>query len=187
MQGKEKSVICENSAFHKSVKSMDTKAFICLGSNCGDSRLALEKARGEIGLLWECCILGASSVFYTEPQDFKEQPWFANQVISVAVGDSWTPEKFLTTLLSIEKKLGRTRDSSLRYGPRIIDIDLLLYGSRKINTEFCTLPHPRMFNRAFVLVPLGEVAPELEVEGIKINDYLRNITWNREDNKIFQS
>lgn len=165
---------------------MNTKTFICLGSNSGDASPALEKARQEIASLPQCHIQAASPVFYTEPQDFKDQPWFANQVLSVSVGATWTPEIFLAALLAIEKKLGRTRDPAMRYGPRIIDIDLLLYGNSKICTEFCALPHPRMFKRAFVLVPLLEIEPELKAGGRKIKDYLRDLTWRREGNKIFQ-
>ena len=80
----------------------------------------------------------------------------------------------------------RSPDPALRYGPRAIDIDLLLYGDERRATEFCTLPHPRMTRRAFVLLPLRDVAPDLRIEGKTAAGHLERLRWHCEGHRIFQ-
>jgi len=104
-------------------------------------------------------LAGASPVYVTEPQELKDQPWFHNQVVRLRAGPSWTPERLLVALKGLEADLGRT--AGVRFGPRVIDLDLLLFGRAVLDTPALTLPHPRLRRRAFVLVPLRDVAPGL--------------------------
>jgi 2-amino-4-hydroxy-6-hydroxymethyldihydropteridine diphosphokinase len=100
-----------------------------------------------------------SHIYETEPVDVTQQPPFLNMVAELVVEHLPTPEQLLARLLRIEYALGRRR--KLRRGPRIIDLDLLLYGDQVRETQFLTLPHPRLHLRRFVLTPLAELAPEL--------------------------
>ncbi len=130
----------------------------------GDTDANLGRAVDAIGALDGVTVLAVSGVYRTEPQERKDQAWFANQVIRVACAPRITPEALLTSLLSIESSMGRRRDGDApedRFGPRVIDLDLLLHADSVISTELLVLPHPRMQQRAFVLVPLAEIAPEL--------------------------
>ena len=135
------------------------RVFLSLGSNMGDPEANLLEATREITGLSGVVILRTSSVYLTEPQGVRDQPWFANQVLELTCNALWTPETLLKAVLNLELLMGRTRD--VRWGPRLIDIDLLLFDTEVRNTEKLQLPHPRMSNRAFVLVPLAEIAPEL--------------------------
>jgi 2-amino-4-hydroxy-6-hydroxymethyldihydropteridine diphosphokinase len=99
----------------------------------------------------------------TEPQGVREQPWFANQVIKLACTSGWTPLELLQSLLAVETRLGRVRTT--RWGPRVIDLDLLLFGNTVCHDPRVILPHPRMLTRAFVLIPLLEIEPELVLPG----------------------
>ncbi|MDY0324359.1 MAG: 2-amino-4-hydroxy-6-hydroxymethyldihydropteridine diphosphokinase, partial [Candidatus Carbobacillus sp.] len=101
-------------------------------------------------------IVTLSSVYVTEPQGLTEQPSFYNMVVEVETG--LTPHDLLKHLLAIERILGRVR--TVRYGPRTIDLDILLYGDRVVSDEHLIVPHPRMVERSFVLVPLIEIFPE---------------------------
>lgn len=106
----------------------------------------------------------ASRVYHTEPQEKRDQPWFANQVVRVLCRPPVSAPSLLESLLAIEVELGRDRTAGEgapeRFGPRVIDLDLLLFGDEVLRTERLELPHPRMAERAFVLVPLVEIAPE---------------------------
>jgi 2-amino-4-hydroxy-6-hydroxymethyldihydropteridine diphosphokinase len=99
-----------------------------------------------------------SSIYETEPVDVTDQPAFLNMVAELRV-HTFSPEQTLARLLRIEYALGRRRD--IPRGPRTVDLDLLLYGEEQSTTEFLQLPHPRLHERRFVLVPLAELAPEL--------------------------
>ncbi|UZP69127.1 2-amino-4-hydroxy-6-hydroxymethyldihydropteridine diphosphokinase [Desulfovibrio mangrovi] len=137
---------------------------MCLGSNMGDTDGNLARAVEAISALEGVSLEAASGVYRTEPQEKKDQAWFANQVIRVSCDARTSPETLLASLLNIESSMGRCRDGSApedRFGPRIIDLDLLLFGSSVMATETLVLPHPRMQQRAFVLIPLHEIAPEL--------------------------
>lgn len=137
-------------------------AYICLGANEGDTEKSLERALHAIDALSGVEVVAFSQVYYTEPQEKKDQPWFSNQILRVECGTQWSSEAFLKALLEIETSLGRKRSTNPqeRFGARAIDIDLLLFGQEEKNSEFLMLPHPRMLRRAFVLVPLQEVAVE---------------------------
>jgi 2-amino-4-hydroxy-6-hydroxymethyldihydropteridine diphosphokinase len=121
----------------------------------GDRAAYLEAARRALAGSEDMDITGASSIYETEPAGYAEQGWFLNQVVEVATGlDPWD---LLRVLQGIEQKLGRQR--LIRWGPRVIDLDLLLYGDAVLTGPELTVPHPRIYERGFVLVPLGEIAP----------------------------
>lgn len=171
-------------------ESMDPgthRVFLSLGSNMGDPEANLEESIRRIAGLPGLLVVGKSSVYHTEPQGIRDQAWFANQVLELRCNGFWTPETMLKGLLNLELLMGRTRE--LRWGPRIIDLDLLLFDNEVRATETLQLPHPRMRERAFVLVPLAEIAPELcpgpGKENIK--ELLEQISFDVEGTVITQS
>ncbi|EAX48681.1 2-amino-4-hydroxy-6-hydroxymethyldihydropteridine pyrophosphokinase [Thermosinus carboxydivorans Nor1] len=131
------------------------------GSNIGDReeniRLAIQFL-GEDPLIE---VLRVSSLYETEPVGKKDQPAFLNAVASIVT--AYGPEQLLATCLRVERTLGRVR--TLRWGPRTIDIDILVYNDVCMKTDTLTLPHPRILERRFVLVPLQEIAGDLPVYG----------------------
>ncbi len=131
-------------------------AYLSLGSNVGDR----ERLLGEALRLIEgpgLHVMRVSPVYESEPQDFKNQPWFLNLVAEVQTG--LFPMQLLAHVRKIERKLGRKR--AVDKGPRSIDIDILLYGESVIDSQDLVVPHPRMTERRFVLQPLADLAPEL--------------------------
>lgn len=170
--------------------SQFVEAYICLGSNCDDSQTMLRQALKEIASLPASRLVACSSIYFTEPQDYTKQPWFSNQVIKILLdrpGNSrWQARNLLAALLDIESRLGRVRDPAIRFGPRKIDIDLLLFGQTVIADPFCTLPHPRMTQRAFVLVPLVELNPDLRLGNRTTSQLLAALDYRQEGKKIFQ-
>jgi len=127
---------------------------IGLGSNLGDRLENLRRAQEALRAHLQ--ILRASRVYLTEPWGYADQPTFLNQVL---VGQTdLPPHALLDAAKSIELELGR--EPTFRYGPRVIDIDILAYGDLVLKTPRLTIPHPRLAERAFVLVPLAEVAPK---------------------------
>lgn len=135
--------------------------FLSLGSNLGDRQknlLAVENL-----LPPQVIVKERSPIYETEPWGYQEQPRFLNQVLSVTT--SLSPWDLLTYLNDIEKSIGRK--PSFRYGPREVDIDILLYGDQEIVQENLIIPHERLTERAFVLAPLADLAPELILPGSK--------------------
>jgi 2-amino-4-hydroxy-6-hydroxymethyldihydropteridine diphosphokinase len=147
-------------------------AYIALGSNVGDRRANLVGAVERL-LSPDLRILRASSIYETEPRDVPDQPWFLNQVIEAQT--TLYPRQLLARTQKIEREMGRTR--TVDKGPRVIDIDILLYGESKVLTEALEIPHPRMADRRFVLEPLHELAPELRHPVTKktIGEMLRRV------------
>lgn len=144
---------------------MSSQAFISLGSNLGDrSGFLLLAVRGMLddGLP----LHRLSQIYETEPVGVIDQPKFLNMVVELR-GDLPTPEQLLARLLRIEYSLGRTREK--QWGPRTIDLDLLVFDHQCRQTEFLTLPHPRLHQRLFVLAPLAELAPDLIVPGLNLS------------------
>ncbi|MBO8165509.1 MAG: 2-amino-4-hydroxy-6-hydroxymethyldihydropteridine diphosphokinase [Brevibacillus sp.] len=132
---------------------MSVRAYLALGSNIGDRQQHLRRA---IQLLQETpgiAVCKLSAVYETEPVGYEEQPPFLNMVI--AVDTDLTPPCLLAEVLAVEEKMGRVR--TIRWGPRTIDIDILLYGREQIRLPNLQIPHPRMGERGFVLVPLRDV------------------------------
>lgn len=164
------------------------KAFVCLGSNLGDASGQLARAAEKIGSFPGVQIGAASSVYRTEPQGRKDQPWFLNQVLELHCSDSVTSLMLLDNMLRQEKAMGRVRDGNDRFGPRVIDMDLLLFGSEeRKDDEHLILPHPRMEQRAFVLVPLLEIAPDLLMpDGRTVRALLEKLDYRLEGSAIFQ-
>ncbi len=144
--------------------------FLSLGSNLGRLRANLGKAARSLGRSG-VAIVRASSVYRTEPVDRADQPWFLNQVLEVRAAID--PPSLLRLILSIEFEMGRVRTEPK--GPRTIDIDILLAGNLVIETAALTIPHPRMTERKFVLVPLVEIAPEVvhPVRKLSVQELLR--------------
>ncbi|EIT84158.1 2-amino-4-hydroxy-6-hydroxymethyldihydropteridine pyrophosphokinase [Fictibacillus macauensis ZFHKF-1] len=137
------------------------EAYVSLGSNIGNRAAYLNDALTMISDMEQTELAAVSSLYETEPVGYTEQPSFLNMVI--ALHTSLTPFALLKALQEIEQTLKRTRD--IRWGPRTIDLDILLYNRERILTEQLHIPHPRMLERAFVLIPLIEIAPELQVPG----------------------
>ncbi|MBL8299057.1 MAG: 2-amino-4-hydroxy-6-hydroxymethyldihydropteridine diphosphokinase [Rhodanobacteraceae bacterium] len=139
-----------------------TQAFIGLGSNLGDSRRAVVDATRRIDSLPFTCVRRSSSHYLTPPWGLREQPPFINSVVEIdtflSVG------KLLTALLDIEREAGRVR-GNVRWGPRALDLDILLYGDRVVSSAALQVPHPHLAQRAFVLAPLAEIAADLIVPG----------------------
>src|SRR6266436_4969994 len=141
-----------------------TKAYVSLGSNLGDRAGNLLLAvRGMMDAVF--CVTRVSSIYETQPVSTIEQPTFLNMVAELG-NPLPAPEQVMARLLRIEYALGRIRD--VKDGPRTVDLDLLLYGDLKSDTEFLKLPHPRLHQRRFVLEPLAEIAPHLMLPTLKI-------------------
>ena len=132
-----------------------TTAYLGLGSNLGDRennlRMAVSLLRQQVSLL------ALSSVYETEPWGYISQPTFLNLVCAVEA--SLSPQELLALAQGVERELGRV--PTFRYGPRTMDVDILLYGDEVIETDDIQIPHPLFSERAFVLVPLAEIAPGL--------------------------
>ena len=137
---------------------MIQNAYVGLGSNLGDrAGYLLLAVRGMLDAGLD--VIRLSSIYETEPVEYEDQPPFLNMVAELRGSTLPSPDQTLARLLRIEYSLGRTRD--VRMGPRTIDLDLLLFKDQLIETEFLTLPHPRIQSRRFVLVPLNELVPNL--------------------------
>ena len=152
---------------------MRQNAYVSLGSNLGDrAGFLLLAVRGMLAAGLD--VIRLSSIYETQPVEYTEQPVFLNLVAELRGSTLPTPEQTLARLLRIEFVLGRTRD--IRLGPRTIDLDLLLFKDEQRDTEFLTLPHPRLHLRRFVLVPLSELVPTLvhPVLQQSISDLLTN-------------
>ncbi|MBN1476157.1 2-amino-4-hydroxy-6-hydroxymethyldihydropteridine diphosphokinase [Candidatus Sumerlaeota bacterium] len=137
---------------------MPERAHIALGSNMGHREAMIAEATMRIDNLPETDVTKISSLYETRPVGKVDQPLFLN-----AVAEAWTdlsPERLLGELLAIETVMGRARTEP--NGPRLIDLDLLLVGDQTCQTEALILPHPRMAERHFVLVPLTEISPDLQ-------------------------
>lgn len=133
-------------------------------------------------------VADVSPSYYTEPQEKRDQPWFANRVVRLLYTQDVIPEGLLASLLDIEARLGRRREADApRFGPRVIDIDLLAFGNERRDGEVLTLPHPRMAGRAFVLVPLRDVAPDFTFpDGVSLKERLAALPHRVEGRRIWQ-
>jgi 2-amino-4-hydroxy-6-hydroxymethyldihydropteridine diphosphokinase len=138
-------------------------ALIALGGNVGDVRETFPKAISNILGMAQATLLARSSDYRTPPWGEQAQAPFINACIEVET--SLDPHALLFTLHKIEKRFGRDRAKEQRWGPRTLDLDLLAYDDAVINQPDLTLPHPRLFERAFVLVPLAEIAPDRIIAG----------------------
>jgi 2-amino-4-hydroxy-6-hydroxymethyldihydropteridine diphosphokinase len=148
-----------------------TKIGLGLGSNIGDKPANIRRALAlleERGIIRLCAV---SSIYRTPPWGYTPQEFFAN-ACALAETDL-APLELLTAVNAIEKEMGRK--PSIRWGPRLIDIDILFYGTEPFEDSKLSLPHKSLFDRAFVLVPLAEIAPNLEISGRSIAEAAKSI------------
>ena len=138
-----------------------TLAYVGLGANLGDPRKTVSEAMLELGRLPRSRVIGRSSLYRSAPLGSGPQPDFVNAVISLDT--DLGPESLLDELQRIEKRHGRERP--FPGAPRTLDLDLLLHGDARISAPRLTVPHPRMHERAFVLKPLTEIAPQASIPG----------------------
>ncbi len=166
-------------------KPSDVHAYLSLGSNMGDPvanvRQALKIMDSATGLSVEA----VSPVFRTEPQGVRDQEWFANCVARLRVDAAISPEALLDILAGIEAGMGRERKE--RWGPRIIDIDILLYADEQWDSPRLKIPHPRMLERAFVLVPLMHLAPDIRIRDLSPSQWLSKLQYRVEEDRISQA
>ena len=146
---------------------------IGLGGNVGDVRTTLDKAITLLADNKDIILRARSSDYATPPWGVKDQPPFIN--LAILVETVLTPRALLERALEVERALGRDRARETRWGPRTIDIDLIAYDDLVLDEPDLTLPHPRLFERAFVLVPLAEIAPDRMIAGRKVKDALAAI------------
>ena len=130
-------------------------AYLSLGSNLGDRALNLHKANTHLDPKVQSIL--RSSIYETDPWGYADQPAFLNQVIKAET--SLEPLELLAFIKEIEVSMGR--QETFRFGPRLIDLDILFYDDLVLDTPKLTIPHPRILERAFVLIPLAEIAPDL--------------------------
>lgn len=150
------------------------KVYLGLGSNIGDSKNNIETA---LTLLErKVNILKRSSYYETEPVGFKDQPWFINMVLEAET--KLDPKELLEFTQGIEKEMKRIK--TIINGPRNIDVDILIYDDIKVETENLIIPHPRMQERNFVMVPLLEIAPEMVLD----NNYIKDIVESLKGEEI---
>lgn len=134
-------------------------ALVALGSNLGDRRAAITSALVAIAALPQSRFVARSTIRETDPVGPPGQGRYLNAAARLETRLS--PRELLVALLEIERSLGRVRSPAERWGPRVIDLDLLMYGDRIIDEPGLSVPHPRLTERDFVLTPLAEIAPEL--------------------------
>jgi 2-amino-4-hydroxy-6-hydroxymethyldihydropteridine diphosphokinase len=148
------------------------EALLALGGNVGDVRATLDHA---IAMLCDgqVRLKARSSDYETPPWGVEDQPRFVN--LCIAVETSLSPQALLTRAQAVEQAFGRRREQEQRWGPRPIDIDVLAYDDLRLDEPDLTLPHPRLFERAFVLVPLAEIAPERVIAGRQVRAALAGL------------
>jgi 2-amino-4-hydroxy-6-hydroxymethyldihydropteridine diphosphokinase len=149
------------------------EALLALGGNVGDVRATVDRA---LAMLCDGDLVrlkARSSDYATPPWGVEDQPPFVN--LCVAVETALTPQALLRRVQAVEQALGRRRDQEQRWGPRPIDIDILAYDDVTLDEAGLTLPHPRLLERAFVLVPLAEIAPDRVIAGRRVRDALAEV------------
>jgi 2-amino-4-hydroxy-6-hydroxymethyldihydropteridine diphosphokinase len=149
-------------------------ALIALGGNVGDVRATFEKAIANICGMTQGALLARSSDYATPPWGEVQQDRFINACIEIDT--SLDPHALLFVLQKIEAKFGRDRSKEKRWGPRTLDLDLIAYDDVSIEKPELTLPHPRLFERAFVLVPLAEISPNRIIAGRSIASALAELS-----------
>ncbi|MER8374722.1 2-amino-4-hydroxy-6-hydroxymethyldihydropteridine diphosphokinase [Mesorhizobium sp. M1409] len=146
----------------------NSTVYLSLGGNLGDPAKSMGAALRMLDADADTRVTGVSSLYRTPPWGKLDQPDFLNAAAEISTG--LAPRALLDLCLDAERKLKRVREE--RWGPRLIDIDILVFGDRVIHETGLEVPHPRMLERAFVLAPLAEIAPSLVVNGRSITDRL---------------
>jgi 2-amino-4-hydroxy-6-hydroxymethyldihydropteridine diphosphokinase len=149
-------------------------ALIALGANVGDVRATFNKAIANICGIAQALLLARSSDYATPPWGDEQQARFINACIEIET--SLDPHALLFTLHKIENKFGRDRANERRWGPRTLDLDLIAFDDVSIQKPELTLPHPRLFERAFVLVPLAEIKPDRVIAGQSVSSALAKLS-----------
>jgi 2-amino-4-hydroxy-6-hydroxymethyldihydropteridine diphosphokinase len=147
---------------------------IALGGNVGDVRATFEKAIANICGMAQAALVARSSDYTTPPWGEEDQPSFINACIEIET--ALDPHALLFVLHKVEQKFGRDRAKERRWGPRTLDLDMIAYDNMSIDKVELTLPHPRLFERAFVLMPLAEIAPGRLIRGRRIMDALADLS-----------
>jgi 2-amino-4-hydroxy-6-hydroxymethyldihydropteridine diphosphokinase len=149
------------------------EALIALGGNIGDVRTTFARALAMLCDSGDARLIARSSDYSTPPWGVEDQPPFVNCCASLETRLS--PHDLLMRVQGIERAFGRDRNQERRWGPRTLDIDVLAYDDATVDEPDLTLPHPRLFERAFVLVPLAEIAPDRVIAGVRVKDALARI------------
>jgi 2-amino-4-hydroxy-6-hydroxymethyldihydropteridine diphosphokinase len=149
----------------------NNRVFLSLGGNLGDPRKSMASALRLLADDASVDVVAVSSLYRTPPWGKLDQPDFLNAAAELST--SLSPHDLLDLCLGTEKKLKRVREE--RWGPRLIDIDILVFGDRVIQETGLEVPHPRMLERAFVLAPLDEIAPNLSVDGKSVSERLATV------------
>lgn len=150
-----------------------TTAYVGLGSNLDGPERRIRQALLALDVMAQTRLVRHSRLYRTAPWGRGEQPDFVNAVAQLSTG--LAPRPLLDALLALELEQGRRRDGTL-WGPRTLDLDLLVYGDLRLDEPGLSLPHPRIAGRAFVLLPLAEIAPELEIAGQgRVRDLLAGV------------
>jgi 2-amino-4-hydroxy-6-hydroxymethyldihydropteridine diphosphokinase len=149
------------------------EALVALGGNVGDTRAALDLAVAQLCDGQDVRLIARSSDYLTPPWGVADQAPFVNLCLLVATALS--PQELLARALAVERALGRDRRHERRWGPRPVDIDILAYEDLVLDEAGLTLPHPRLFERAFVLVPLAEIVPDRAIAGVRVRDAVTRV------------
>lgn len=147
-----------------------TEAWLAFGGNVGDSRAVLDRAVAMLCDGIEIRLTARSSDYRTVPWGVEDQPPFIN--LCIAVETTLTPRDLLVHTQAAERALGRDRAREQRWGPRTVDIDIIAYDDVTLDDNSLILPHPRALERAFVLAPLAEIAPDKRISGVSIKEAL---------------
>jgi len=140
-----------------------TRAYVALGANLGDRERTIRAALAVLDATPRVEVAGVSTLIETDPVGYLDQPRFLNG--AAALETTLPPRELLDLLLTVERRFGRAREGVPAQGPRTLDLDLLLYGTARIEEPGLRIPHPRLHERRFVLEPLSELDPSLEVPG----------------------
>jgi 2-amino-4-hydroxy-6-hydroxymethyldihydropteridine diphosphokinase len=149
------------------------EAFVALGGNVGDARATLDHAVARFCDGHIVRLVARSSDYRTPPWGVTDQPAFIN--LCIGVETDLPPQALLARALDVERALGRDRAREQRWGPRAVDIDILAYDDVTLDDGDLVLPHPRVFERAFVLVPLAEIAADRRIAGVRVGDALARV------------
>jgi len=152
------------------------EAFLALGGNLGDVSATFTRAIAMLCGDDAVMLKARSSDYRTPPWGVTDQPAFLNAVIAVTT--TLPPHALLARALACERAFGRNRANERHWGPRPIDVDILAYDDIELHDPDLTLPHPHLFERAFVLVPLAEIAPDRLISGIRVRDALARVGQN---------
>ena len=160
---------------------MTIRAYIGIGSNLDDPVAQVKEAIEELDMLPDTILAERSSLYSNKPMGPQDQPDYVNAV--VALDTLLSPEDLFARMVKIEDLAGRVRDAE-KWGPRVLDLDLLLYGKNKIDTAELTVPHPGLHERDFVIIPLAEIAGNLNIPGHGLLSTLINQVENHSLKKV---